>query len=253
MILNINACMVYTLTLLMLLPDYQSDNITIHLIGDSTMAEKDGTAEQNPERGWGQVLSQYFDSAVTVKNYAKNGRSSRSFISEGRWKEVYDNLQEGDFVLIQFGHNDQKINDPSRYSNPSGGYYHNLKKFVDEARIKGGTPILLTSIVRRKFNEFGTLEDTHGLYPIIVRQLATDEEVLLIDHLYLTEKIVAEMGPEESKKIYLWVQPGQFEKFPEGKEDDTHLNLDGANLYSKLVATELKKFKTTLKNHINIK
>lgn len=239
--------------LLLVYPNSQVEKTTIHLIGDSTMANKEGTPEENPERGWGQVLSQFFDSSIEVINYAINGRSTKSFISEGRWKEVCQNLKKGDYVLIQFGHNDQKNNDPSRYTNPTGSYYYNLKKFVVESREKGATPILLTSIVRRSFNENGTLEDTHGIYPLMVRQLANDLNVDFIDHLYLTEKIVSELGPDKSKRIYLWVNPGEYQRFPDGKQDDTHLNLDGANLYSKLVASELSKLNIKLKNHIKFK
>ncbi len=220
---------------------------TLYLIGDSTMANKPGSIEENPERGWGQALQQYFEPEVRISNHAVNGRSSRSFIDEGRWQTVLESLKAGDFVLIQFGHNDQKFKDPKRYTNPTGAYLHNLKRFIRETREKGATPVLLTSIVRRKFNEFGTLVDTHGIYPLIVRQVAQEEQILLIDHLYHTEKIVQEWGAERSKELYVWVEPGKYAKLPDGKKDDTHLSKKGADLYAKIVAEQLVEQDKALK------
>lgn len=223
---------------------------TIYLIGDSTMANKKGTAEENPERGWGQALQQYFKPEVKVENHAVNGRSSKSFIEEGRWDKVLETLGDGDYVLIQFGHNDQKYKDPKRYTNPTTTYYHNLARFVQETRNKGATPILLTSIVRRKFNEFGTLEDTHGLYPLIVRQVANDLEVFFVDHLYETENIVRELGEEPSKEIYLWYEAGEHERWPDGKQDNTHLSPKGADLYAKIVVDAIEASRLPLREYI---
>lgn len=226
---------------------------TIHLIGDSTMAERQEPVEINPERGWGQVLQGFFLPQVEIKNYAVNGRSSKSFIDEGRWTQVLESLQPGDFVLIQFGHNDQKFKDPTRYTNPTTGYYYNLKQFVDETRAYGATPVLLTSIVRRKFNDFGTLEDTHGLYPMIVRQLAHSEQVLFIDHLYHTERIVQSLGEEDSKKMYNWVPAGQYDRFPDGRKDDTHLSMEGAAVYAEIVAKELAELVPSLVQYLKLR
>lgn len=142
------------------------NNITVFTIGDSTMADK--KAEVAPETGWCQALPAFMDQGVIIKNRAVNGRSSKSFITEGRWKAVHDSLKPGDYLFIQFGHNDQKIQDTSRYSEPYTTYRHNLARFVKEAREKGATPVLFTSIVRRKF-ENGFLMDTHGDYPVVVR------------------------------------------------------------------------------------
>lgn len=225
---------------------------TIHLIGDSTMAERSEPVRVNPERGWGQALHLYFNEKVSIKNHAVNGRSTRSFIDEGRWDEVVQQLKPGDFVLIQFGHNDQKIKDPERYTNPTTAYYHNLRRFVRESRAKKAAPVLLSSIVRRKFNEFGVLVDTHGLYPLIARQVARDEQVLFIDHLSKSEQLVARLGQEKSKDLYIWVEPNQYKKFPDGRQDDTHLSEKGASLFAKMVAGELFA-KTPLKKFITLK
>lgn len=231
-------------------PAFQSKPPTIFLIGDSTMADKKGPVEKNPERGWGQALHQYFSSEVAIQNHAVNGRSSKSFIDEGRWDAVLEALQPGDYVLIQFGHNDQKYKDPKRYTNPTTAYYHNLSRFVRETRAKAATPILLTSIVRRNFNEHGTLEDTHGLYPLIVRQAAKDLDVLLIDHLYATEQIVLELGEEASKDIYLWIPAGAYEIWPDGRQDNTHLSQRGATRYAGIVAEAIRESDLPLRSYL---
>jgi lysophospholipase L1-like esterase len=210
------------------------NRITIFTIGDSTMANK--KAEVAPETGWCQVFSAFVDSSVEIKNRAVNGRSTKSFIAEGRWKALTDSLKTGDYVFIQFGHNDQKIQDSSRYTEPFKSYRKNLECFVRETREKGATPILFTSIVRRKF-ENGFLTDTHGDYPLVVRQLAAKMNVPLVDLQLLTAGAVTALGDETSKQIYLWTSP--TDKFPEGRKDDTHLNFAGATLVAKLVAQQL--------------
>ena len=210
------------------------NRIAVFTIGDSTMANK--KAEVAPETGWCQVFNAFVDSSVEIKNRAVNGRSTKSFITEGRWKSVTDSLKTGDYVFIQFGHNDQKILDSTRYTEPFTTYRKNLERFVRETRDKGATPILITSIVRRKF-ENGFLTDTHGNYPVVVRQVAAEMNVPLIDLQLLTAGAVTALGDEASKQIYLWTLP--TDKFPEGRKDDTHLNVDGATLVAKLAAQQL--------------
>lgn len=222
---------------LMVFTSCQNSNLfTIYTIGDSTMANK--KPEVYPETGWCQVLNQYFDETVTVKNHAVNGRSSKSFIDEGRWQAVLDSLQPGDFVFIQFGHNDEKIQDSTRYTTPFGTYSENLEQFVNETRENGANPILFTSIVRRKFDENGKLTDTHGDYPLATRQVAQKLNVPLIDLQKITEKWVNELGDEPSKAMFLWTEPN--EKFPEGRKDDTHLCEKGANEIARLAIEEAK-------------
>ncbi|WP_372772672.1 rhamnogalacturonan acetylesterase [Mangrovibacterium sp.] len=205
-------------------------HITIFTIGDSTMANK--KAEVYPETGWCQVAGNYFNETVTIKNHAMNGRSSKSFIDEGRWTHVLDSLQKGDFVFIQFGHNDQKAQDTTRHTLPFETYSENLIKFIQETRDKGAYPVLFTSIVRRKFGEDGKLTDTHGDYPIATRKVAAELNVPLIDLQTLTEAFVNRLGDTESKNVYLWTEPN--EHFPEGRKDDTHLSFDGANIVAQL-------------------
>ena len=209
-------------------------SIIVFTIGDSTMANK--KTEVAPETGWCQAFPAFVDQTVIIKNRAVNGRSTKSFITEGRWKWVLDSLKSGDYVFIQFGHNDEKIQDSTRYTEPFTSYRKNLERFVRETREKGATPILFTSIVRRKF-ENGFLTDTHGNYPVMVRQVATEMNVPMIDLQLLSAGAVTALGDEASKSIYLWTPP--TDKFPEGRKDDTHLKVEGANLIAKLAAQQL--------------
>ncbi|MBV5314637.1 MAG: rhamnogalacturonan acetylesterase [Prolixibacteraceae bacterium] len=226
----------------------QGKKITVFTIGDSTMANK--KAEVAPEIGWCQAFPAFVDQTVIIKNRALNGRSTKSFISEGRWKSVLDSLQAGDYVFIQFGHNDEKILDSTRYTEPFTSYRRNLECFVRETREKGANPILFTSIVRRKF-ENGFLTDTHGNYPLVVRQVAAEMNVPLVDLQLLTAGAVTALGDEASKGIYLWTQP--TDKFPEGRKDDTHLSVEGANLLAKLAAQQLVLLDNSLAKRIVVK
>ncbi|WP_439132941.1 rhamnogalacturonan acetylesterase [Polaribacter sp.] len=215
-------------------------NITIHTIGDSTMANKP-KPDENPERGWCQVFPKFLNDNVTLENHAVNGRSTRSFIDEKKWEKVHNKLKEGDYVFIQFGHNDQKENSPKRYTNPYTAYRNNLIRFVKESREKGAKPILFTSIVRRNFNADSTLVDTHGVYPLQVRLVANEYEVPLIDLQYLTEKLEESYGYEGSKKLHLHYAPNEIPYYPKGKEDDTHLSVLGATEVAKLAVKNLKE------------
>ena len=146
------------------LPD---DKPTIFLCGDSTMANK--APIDAPETGWGMVLSEYFTDAVRIENHAVNGRSTKSFRTLGHWKGVIDKVKQGDYVVLQFGHNDQKESDSLRYAAPQTDYKKNLTRFIEEIRAKGANPILATPVMRRKFDEKGAFVDQHGEYPSVVR------------------------------------------------------------------------------------
>lgn len=237
-------------------------NITIFTIGDSTMANKKLEGE-NPERGWGQMLSRYFTDDITIDNHAVNGRSSKSFIDEGRWDAVLSKIQKGDYVFIQFGHNDEK-DDPNRHTDPGTTFDANLKKFVEDTRAKGGIPVLFNSIVRRNFGkadgnavanaikqddirngidpkapkdsieEGTTLIDTHGAYLISPKNVAKELNVTFIDLNSLTHKLVEGMGPQKSKELYLWVEPKTVPALPNGREDNTHLNVHGASVIAEM-------------------
>lgn len=214
---------------------------TLYTIGDSTMADKI-KPDENPENGWCQVLPSFFDlNKITIDNRAVNGRSTRSFINEKRWESVYKSLKKGDYVFIQFGHNDEKIADSTRYTNPHTAYRYNLIRFVTEAREKGAIPVLFSSIARRNFNEHGVLVGTHGEYPIEARLVAQEYNVPFIDLGYFSEVLEQSYGPEKSKDLHLHFKAGEHPYYPEGKADDTHLSYKGALEIAKIVVTELTK------------
>ncbi|CAH0296676.1 rhamnogalacturonan acetylesterase [Chryseobacterium sp. Bi04] len=222
---------------------------TLFLIGDSTMANKENP-DKNPEHGWGQVLPQFLTTGIEVQNHAMNGRSSKSFRTEGRWDKVEKQLKKGDFVVIQFGHNDQKIKDSTKFTNPYTQYRANLERYVNETRAKGATPILMTSIVRRNFTENGVLVDTHKEYPLVVRMVANDLKVPFVDMQLLTEQMEISYGPENSKKLHLHFTEGENPYYPKGKADDTHLSKLGAETVAKLALKDLKSLKIGLEKYI---
>lgn len=234
---------------LLLLGGGPQDGITVFMIGDSTMADKP-SPETNPERGWGQLLPLFFDEGVTVRNLAVNGRSTKSFIDEGRWDAVLGMLKPGDYVFIQFGHNDQKNQDPTRYTTPYSGYRRNLERFVEETRAKGATPVLFSSIVRRSFNEHGVLEDTHGPYPFVARMVAREMEVPFVDLQSMSEELVLREGEEGSRALYVWTAPGEYAMYPEGRRDDTHLSVRGATEIARLAARGLRAAGVPLARHL---
>ncbi|NDP26876.1 MAG: rhamnogalacturonan acetylesterase [Flavobacterium sp.] len=213
---------------------------TIYGIGDSTMANKI-KPEENPERGWGQMLPLFFNDNITIDNRAVNGRSTKSFIAEKRWDDIYKILKKGDYVFIQFGHNDAKEKDSLRYTNPHTAYRHNLIRFVTETRAKGATPIIFSSIARRNFNESGVLISTHGDYTLEARLVAQEYNVPFIDMEYYSELLEQSYGPEKSKQLHLYFKAGEIPYYKEDKADDTHLGVKGATAIAKIAVEELKK------------
>jgi lysophospholipase L1-like esterase len=240
---------IFTISVCLILLAACKTPTTIYTIGDSTMANKPNP-DKNPERGWAQVLPAYFNSKVTIVNKAVNGRSTRSFINENRWDTVCNSLKKGDYVFIQFGHNDQKDQDPKRFTNPHTAYRYNLIKFVTETRSKGAHPILFTSIVRRNFNDKGVFTDSHGDYPLEVRLLAQEYKVPLIDLQYYTELLEEKNGVEGSRLLHLHFKPGEIEFYPDGKDDDTHLSDKGANEIAQIVIEQIKQKNIPLKRYI---
>lgn len=212
--------------------------VRVFMIGDSTMADK--PLNDNPERGWGQLLPQFLTGDAQVKNYAVNGRSTKSFIKEGRWDSVMKYLQKDDYLVIQFGHNDAKSEDTSRYAAPKGLYRDNLVRFIKEARSKGAIPILVTPVMRRKFDDAGRFVDTHGEYPNVVRSVATILDVPLVDLHKSSQALIEQHGVEGSKRLFLWIDPKHFKAAPEGKKDDTHFSEYGASQVASLFCAELK-------------
>jgi len=197
--------------------------------------------DKNPEHGWAQVLQPFFKDNFVVENKAVNGRSTKSFINEKRWDSIYKKLKKGDYVFIEFGHNDEKIEDSTRYTNPHTTYRYNLIRFVKESREKGAIPVLLTSIARRNFNEKGVLVPTHGDYPLETRLVAQEYKVPFIDLEYYTELLEQSYGPERSKELHLHFKAGENQYYNKDKADDTHLSLKGATAIAQIVINHIKK------------
>ncbi len=197
---------------------------------------KDG----NPEKGWGQIFPLYFGEGIRIENYAVNGRSTKSFLDEGRWSIVLERIKKGDYVIIEFGHNDSKKDDPKRFADANTDYRTNLIKFVSETRSKGGIAILATPIVRRRFDDQGKFYDVHGDYPKVVRDVASEMNVLLLDLHKKTEEMLIEFGEERSKLLYLHIEPREYKSLPEGRIDNTHLSAYGAFKVCDLVAEEIR-------------
>lgn len=216
----------------------------LFMIGDSTMQYNN--FHTYPQTGWGQVINLFCHEDITVLDYAKNGRSTKSFIDEGRFDVVLKKITKGDFVICQFGHNDEKISDPKRYTTPDGTYIENLKYFYDEVTKRGAGFVLATSISRRIF-ENGVCKDTHLGYPQAMLKFARENNIVCIDLNTLTLDLYNKLGEEETKKFHMIFPAGMYKNFPEGKEDTSHLRYDGAFMVSSLFVNELFKTDSPLK------
>jgi lysophospholipase L1-like esterase len=226
----------------------QSRPVTIFLAGDSTMAPK--LLEKRPETGWGEMLASRFkEGKVRIENRAMNGRSTKTFISEGRWQAIVDDMKKGDYVFLQFGHNDQSKEKGERYTPPED-YRKNLARFVADVRAKGGHPVLLTPVMRRRFDKDGKFYDTHGEYPDIVRSVTKELGVYLIDMHRSSETVIVRYGVEGSKRLFLHLNPGENGNYPNGIADNTHFSVMGADEMAKLVVEEIREAKIGLRKYL---
>lgn len=213
---------------------------TIFWAADSTVQTNNITTY--PQTGIGQVFSLYIKEEYAVENHAKNGRSTKSFMDEGRLAVIDEKISEGDFLFIQFGHNDEKIEDPTRYTEPFSSYKNNLKTFIDVARKHGAHPVLITPLERRCFGEDGRLSaGAHGDYVAAMKQTAEEMQVPLVDLYTMSRVALEEAGEVETIKWYMNLKPGKYANCPEGKIDNTHLKYKGAVIYAGLIAEGLKK------------
>lgn len=226
----------------------QKSPVTIFIAGDSTAAQK--LPEKRPETGWGEMLGQHFkDGKIKIDNRAQNGRSTRTFIAENRWQAIVDHLKKGDYVFIQFGHNDESKEKVDRYT-PPADYRANLIKFINETRGKNATPVLLTPVMRRKFDKDGNFVDTHGEYPDIVRAVALEYKVALIDMHRKSEAILKTLGAEKSRSLFLQLKAGENPNYPNGIEDNTHFNPAGAEAMARLAVEGIKEQKIGLRKYL---
>ena len=214
---------------------------TIHLMGDSTMAEKDLKGGSNPERGWGMMFQNFLDSTYRVVNYAQNGRSTKSFIDRGLWDKVYDALQPGDFVFIQFGHNDAKADDPERYAPAFGAYQDNLRTFIRGVREKGATPVLLTPLARRWFKGGKLDRNCHTDYPAAMKQVAEQEGVTLLDITTKSLDWLEGLGDDASKPYFM---------ISTGKDDNTHTIARGARKVTEMVCEAVREQIPSIGEHL---
>lgn len=211
--------------------------LRVFLVGDSTMSEKRVSAY--PETGWGMIFQKFFDTSNTVVyNHAQNGRSTKSFLTEQLWAPIVDSLQEGDIVLIQFGHNDEVASKPQ--STTQKEFQQNLAKYINDTRAKKGIPVFITPAARRKFDAQGKIEDTHQIYSELVRKVARKKKVTLIELDKKSQALLQAFGPEHSKWLFNYLKPGQHPNYPQGREDDTHFSELGARKMAEIVYGELK-------------
>ena len=209
--------------------------ITVWLIGDSTMSKKEIKAY--PETGWGMPFVYFFDSTVVVDNRAQNGRSTGSFIAENRWQPVVEAMQEGDFVLVQFGHNDE-VKTKKTYTTEEQ-FTNNLIKYITDTRSKKANPVLITPVARRKFDSTGHIQGTHDVYAALVRTVAEKYKVPLIDLDLKSQALLQDLGPEKSQLLFNYLQPGEHPNYPQGKIDDTHFSELGARRMAEIVLAEI--------------
>ena len=213
------------------------------MAGDSTMANK---PLDLPERGWGMVLGQFFVDPAMIHNHAQNGRSTKSFINEGRWDKLLAETRPGDFVIVQFGHNDEKIDKPTTGTDVATVFPENLRRFVRDVRAKQAFPILATPVARRKFDATGKLVATHGAYPDAIRTVAATEKVPLLEMEKATSQWLQSEGDEPTKKYFMWIEGGKYPKLPNGSKDDTHYVEAGATKAASLAVAQIRELKLPL-------
>ncbi len=244
----------------------KEDPVKVYLIGDSTMADyslyegEDYQKDRYPLMGWGQVFQPFMqaDSLSKLRNLikadsalvldkARGGRSTRTFFEEGRWRAVYEALEKDDLVLIQFGHNDAAVNKPERYVNIEG-YKEYLRLYVHQARQKGAIPILLTPVNRNYPWEGEQLTNVHGEYPAAVKEVARELEVPLIDLTQLSiDHFTAKGKGYVTEHYFMHLPAGKYEAYPEGQEDNTHFQPEGAKAVARLVFKGLQDLPLTVK------
>ncbi|MBV1908325.1 MAG: rhamnogalacturonan acetylesterase [Kangiellaceae bacterium] len=221
----------------------------VFMAGDSTMSNKE--VKDYPETGWGVPFSFFFNESVVVHNYAKNGRSTRTFVEDNLWQKISKQMAGGDFVFIQFGHNDQAKHKLDRYVPPKQ-FKLNLSSFIAQVRAKGANPILMTPITRRYFNSNGRIKNTHPVYADLVRQVSKQNKVVFIDMEKLTKAYFEEIGEKDSALRYMHIPPQTHPNYPKGVRDNTHLNQLGAREVAQLVLKELKQLQHPLSFQLRV-
>lgn len=221
--------------------------VQVWIASDSTAA--DYPPESMPMIGWGQRLGRYLDEKVILRNEAMNGRSSKSFIQEGRLARIEEQIGPGDYLFIQFGHNDAKL-DEERHTEADGDYAVYIQRYIDTAKNAGAIPVLITSLERRHVDESGLFVPTHGAYPEAIRRIAADQQLALIDLCAKSMELYQRLGVEASKRLFAWFAPGEQPNYPEGLQDNTHLCEYGASVIAGLVAVGIRECGLALAKHV---
>ena len=240
--------LVMALLLSVVLLSAKKKEIKIYLIGDSTVCDQD--IKRYPVTGWGTPFADYFQADVLVKNHAKGGRSTRTFIEENRWQPIVDSLHAGDYVIMQFGHNDE-AKEPqyaARYT-PVPDYIKNLIKFIEQTRSKMATPILVTPVSRRVFKN-GVAQETHTEYSAAVFQVGKQYQVPVIDLDTKSRTLYNQMGEIKSKWLFMELDSAEHPIYPLGRHDNTHFNDYGARLMAEIVLKEIKNLDLPLAGKI---
>lgn len=211
----------------------------IIFLGDSTMQFNDETTF--PQVGWPQALYEKINSDIEIYNFAKNGRSTKTFIEEGIFDKALEVIDDTSKVVIEFGHNDSHDYDPKTYTRPDYEYRDNLAYMINKAREKGAYVILLTPIYRRWFNEDGSIKDgCHQGYREAGLKLATELGIDSIDMTSLTKKMLSELGVKDSRELFMNFDKGIYPNYPDGLDDNTHLRLAGAKKIRDIFLNEVK-------------
>lgn len=211
----------------------------IFLAGDSTVANNPNSTY--PQAGWGQMIGELLGESIEVHNYALNGRSTKSFIDEGWLMKIKNEISRGDYLFIQFGHNDEKKEDPTRYTEPFTSFKNNLKEYIGVAKNKEATPILITPVNRRNFDEHGKIINTHKNYYEAMIEVAKETQTYVIDLCKKSQILFENYGYEKSKELFMIFESGKYANYPDGSRDNTHFNYFGAKKIAALVAEDLTK------------
>ncbi|MDQ0871246.1 pectinesterase [Arthrobacter sp. V1I9] len=214
----------------------------IFVVGDSTSSAYQHS--ERPRAGWGQALPLLVGPQADVFDYAWSGASSKSFADAGLLDEVVALLQPGDYLLISFGHNDEKVEDPARGTDPQTTFKEYLQKYIDGAEGRGAKAVLITPVERRRFSALGVAQDSHGAYPQAVRELAAATGTPLVDLTASSKGLWQKLGAEGTKSHFLYASPGQYPQYPQGVTDNTHFQAEGALAVARLVASELRSQQT---------
>ncbi len=225
---------------------FKQTKTTIFIAGDSTASSY--PMNRAPQAGWGQVLHQFFTHDIRIVNKAASGRSSKSFIQEERLLKIEEKIKAKDYLFIQFGHNDAKQDD--RYTEPFSDFKHYLNQYIDVALKKDATPILITPVQRRSFDETGEFVETHGHYPEAVIQLGAERNIAIIDLGERSKVYLESLEAEESKEIFLWLAQGKYSNYPDGLQDNTHFSEHGAYKIASLVVDGIRDLHLPIENDI---